>query len=108
MNEKNRRYIEAGPCCSQRTVDFVVLVLDENMFEIEYEALFGLDSAVAGLIQKNVGLGDKLKMIALRGAIGRGVPNFCTGKPNAIAAWSSADHVESLPKKKALPPPPTA
>ncbi|MEO6050659.1 MAG: hypothetical protein ABIP78_04925 [Pyrinomonadaceae bacterium] len=47
------------------------------------------------------------QMTALEATVGHIVPNFCTGNPNAIAAWNSADYVESATKKKVSPTPPT-
>ena len=70
-----------------------------------YEASFGQqDSAVGGRIAKTAELGDKFtQMIALKSTITHMVPNFCSGNPGAIAAWTSAAHVEALPKKKTTP-----
>lgn len=75
-----------------------------------FEAAFGQqDSAVGGRIAKNAEFNDKMdQMIATKATITHMVPNFCTGNPGAIAAWNSAAHVESPPKKKDKPPtPPT-
>ena len=72
-----------------------------------YEASFGQqDSAVGSRIAKNAELNDKVaQFIALKATIGHMVPNFCTNNPGAIAAWNSAAHVESPPKKKVPPTP---
>ena len=72
-----------------------------------YEAAFGQqDSSAGSRIAKNAELGDKFaQMIALKSTIGHMVPNFCSGNPGAIAAWNTAAHVESPPKKKVPPTP---
>ena len=73
-----------------------------------FEAAFGQqDSAVGSRIAKNAEMGDEMaQMIALKATVGHMVPNFCSGNPGAIAAWRSAAHVESPPKKKPTPPTP--
>ena len=70
-----------------------------------YEAPFGQqDSAAFSRIAKNAELGDKFaQMIGLKATLGHVVNIFCTGNPGAIAAWNSAAHVESPPKKKPTP-----
>ena len=67
-----------------------------------FEAAFGQqDSAVGSRIAANVDFNDEMaQMIALKATVGHMVPNFCSGNPGAIAAWRSAAHVESPPKKK--------
>ena len=72
-----------------------------------YEASFGQqDSAVGCRIAKNAETGDKFaQMIALKSTITHMVPNFCTNNPGAIAAWTSAAHVEAASKKKDPPTP---
>lgn len=74
-----------------------------------FEAAFGQqDSAVGSRIAKNAELNDKFaQMIALKSTISHMVPNFAAGQPGAIAAWNSAAHVESPPKKPKPPTPPT-
>lgn len=74
-----------------------------------YEASFGQqDSAVGSRIAINAETNDKIaQMITLKSTITHMVPNFCTNNPGAIAAWTSAAHVESPPKKKVPPTPPT-
>jgi hypothetical protein len=59
-------------------------------------------------IAKNAEFADTMsQMVAVKSTITNMVPNFCTGNPGAIAAWDSAAHVESSPKKKVPPTPPT-
>ena len=72
-----------------------------------FEAAFGQqDSAVGSRIAANVDFNDEMaQMIALKATVGHMVPNFCSGNPGAIAAWRSAAHVESPPKKKVPPTP---
>jgi len=72
-----------------------------------FEAAFGQqDSAVGSRIAKNAELNDKFaQFIALKATISHMVPNFCAGNPGANAAWNSAAHVESPPKKKVPPTP---
>ena len=73
-----------------------------------FEASFGQqDSAVGSRIAKNAEAGDKVaQMIALKATITHMVPNFAANNPGAIAAWTSAAHVEAPPKKKKPPTPP--
>lgn len=73
-----------------------------------YEAAFGQqDSAVGSRIAMNAELNDKFaQMIALKSTITHMIPNFCAGNPGAIAAWTSAAHVEAPPKAKPKPPTP--
>jgi len=60
------------------------------------------DSAIGNRIAKNAEINDKMaQMIALKATVGHMAPNFCSGKPGAIAAWRSAAHVET--KKPATP-----
>ena len=72
-----------------------------------YEASFGQqNSAVGSRIAKNAEAGDKhAQMIALKATVTHMIPNFAANNPGAIAAWTSAAHVESPPKKKAPPTP---
>ena len=74
-----------------------------------YEASFGQqDSAVGSRIAKNAEVNDKVaQMIALKSTITHMIPNFAANNPGAIAAWTSAAHVEAPPKKKVPPTPPT-
>lgn len=74
-----------------------------------YEASFGQqDSAKSSSVAKNAefnaGVSD---LTALKKTVGHMVPNFCAGNIGAIAAWTSAAHVELPPKPKAPTPPPT-
>jgi hypothetical protein len=59
------------------------------------EALFGQQySGVSRRISKNAEINAKMEQfIALKSIIGHMVPNFCSGNPGAIAAWTSAAHV---------------
>ena len=88
MNEKNRRYLGAGPRDTR-------------------ESAFGQqDSAVGSRIAKNAESGDEMaQLIALKSTATHMVPNFCSGNPGAIAAWHAAAHVEAPPKAKPKPPP---
>ena len=86
--------------------------MNDNEFRLNatcdaFEAAFGQqDSAVGSRIAANVDFNDEMaQMIALKATVGHMVPNFCSGNPGAIAAWRSAAHVESPPKKKVPPTP---
>lgn len=122
MNDKIRKNLESGQRCRQWIVEGGTT--DEALIESygapvnwpqavtdaadAFEAAFSQqDSAVGSRIAKNAEINDKMaQMIALKATIGHMIPNFCSGNPGAIAAWRSAAHVESPPKKKVPPTPP--
>ena len=70
-----------------------------------FEASFGpQDSAKGSSVAKNAELYEKVnKMNALKSSITHLVKNYCAGNPGALAAWTSASHVEKSPKKKPTP-----
>ncbi|HMT08673.1 MAG TPA: hypothetical protein PKA82_11770 [Pyrinomonadaceae bacterium] len=72
-----------------------------------FEASMGQqDSTVSSRGGKNAEINEKMEeFIALKASISHMVPNFCNGNTAAIAAWTSASHVEAPPKKKAPPTP---
>ena len=98
MNNKNRRYPEAGRSFAEGgTTDEALLVTYGALAGWtagcdSFEAAFGQqDSAVGSRIAKNAEINDKLsQIIALKTTISHMVPNFCSGNPGAIAAWNSA------------------
>ncbi len=71
-----------------------------------FEASFGpQDSAKGQSVAMNAELYAKTnEMNALKSTISHLVKNYCAGNPGAIAAWNTAAHVESPPKKKAPTP----
>ena len=74
----------------------------------EFEATFAIqDSAKGSSVAKNAEINQKLdEMNALKSTITHLVKNYCADKVGAEAAWRTAAHVESGPKKK-TPTPPT-
>ena len=73
-----------------------------------FEASFGpQDSAKGQSVAMNAELYAKTnEMNALKSTISHLVKNYCATNPGAIAAWTSAAHVEAAPKKKEKPPTP--
>ncbi len=89
MNYKNLGYLKAGPRCRQWIVDFAASIPGGSR------------------IAKNADLNDKFaQFIALKSTITHMVPNFAANNPGAIAAWTSAAHVDAPPKTKPKPPTP--
>lgn len=80
-----------------------VLVSDAcDAFEASFAAH---DSAKGGSVAKNAELNVMFdELTVLKRTVGHMVKNFAATNPGAIAAWRSAAHVESGPKKK--PPTP--
>lgn len=74
-----------------------------------YEASFGVqDSAKGQSVAKNAELYAGVEaMNALKSSIRHLVANYAAGNPGALAAWTTAAHVELPPKKKKPPTPPT-
>lgn len=72
-----------------------------------FEATFGLqDSAKGESVAKNAELNALVEeMNAFKGALRHHVINNTADKPGARAAWDTAAHVESPPKKKDPPTP---
>ena len=128
MNDYIRRNLESGQRCRQWFIDYSELipgggVTDEALLESygapdkwpqavttacdAFEASFGpQDSAKGQSVAMNAELSAKTnEMNALKSTISHLVKNYCATNPGAQAAWNTAAHVESPPKKKAPPTP---
>ena len=105
MNDYIRRNLESGQSRRPWFVDYSSLIPGGACDA--FEASFGpQDSAKGQSVAMNAELYAKTnEMNALKSTISHLVKNYCATNPGAQAAWHTAAHVESPPKKKVPPTP---